>query len=131
MRRVFQKLKHRRAVPLLVVSIMVISSAVVMGVGASAAQALTHEGAEEVSLKYAKERWGGDAILEACYNTGVNEANHVQWECYGYLGGELCTGWYVGVGPYGGILEAERYDRCALSATSRSSSAGRRALARA
>jgi hypothetical protein len=126
MRRVFQKLTPKRAVPLLVVSIMAITPAVVMGVGASATQAsttsstgvkplLTHEGAEETARKAAKAYWGGDPIVEACYNTGVNEAKHVQWECYGRFGGETCDKWYVGVGPYGEVLQHEGYYTCGVS----------------
>jgi hypothetical protein len=107
----------RQAVPFLVVSIMAITPAVVMGVGASASQAsttvikvkplLTHEGAEETAKKAAKSIWGKDPIVEACYNSGVNEAKHVQWECWGFFGDEPYLGWYVGVGPYGEVLQYE------------------------
>ncbi len=125
MRRVFQQLTPRRAVLFLVVSIMAMTPAVVMGVDASAAHAratssngvkplLTHEGAEETARKAAKAYWGGDPIVEACYNTGVNEKNHVQWECYGRFGGETCDKWYVGVGPYGEVLQHEGWYECVV-----------------
>jgi hypothetical protein len=125
MRFVFQKLTPRRAVPLLVVSVMAITPGVVMGGGAAAAQAratssnvvkplLTHEGAEETAYKAANSLWGKDPVVEACYNTGVNEAKHVQWECFGHFGGEICNDWYVGVGPYGEVLAHERFDGCAV-----------------
>jgi hypothetical protein len=117
MQRVLQKLTPRRAVPLLVVSAMAIMPGAVMGVDTSAAQAsttafvvkplLTHEGAEQTALKAAKSLWGKDPILEACYNTGVNEAKHVQWECFGFFGEDPYYGWYVGVGPYGEVLQHE------------------------
>jgi hypothetical protein len=68
---------------------------------------LTHEGAEETAKKAAKSIWGKDPIVEACYNSGVNEAKHVQWECWGFFGDEPYLGWYVGVGPYGEVLQYE------------------------
>lgn len=115
MQRVFKKLTPGRAVPLLVVSIMAITPGVSMGAGTSAAQArtvvnplLTHEGAEQTALKAAKALWGKEPWIEGCFNTGVNEAKHVQWECYGWFGTDPYEGWYVGVGPYGEVLQHER-----------------------
>jgi hypothetical protein len=68
----------------------------------------TERAAAETALVYAAETWGNGPRLWGCYNTGVNKAGYVQWECEGYFEGGP-NYWYVGIGPYGSVLEAYKF----------------------
>jgi hypothetical protein len=76
--------------------------AAVLSVSAVSASALTRGGAEEWSISWAYQDYGGGA-WEINYCTGPyeNVRGHTQWACYGHDINGGCREWQINVGPYG------------------------------
>ncbi|HSZ04902.1 MAG TPA: hypothetical protein VK778_06835 [Solirubrobacteraceae bacterium] len=68
----------------------------------------SHLQADETALVYAAETWHNGPRLFGCVESGVDLPGYVQWECFGYFEGGP-NEWYVGIGPYGTVLEAYKY----------------------